>query len=281
MTTALAPRPAPAMPAITSPSPAPVPDIRRDRDPYRHLQPDLLRLAAMSPADPARTRLRNELAVAFAPVCRNVARRFLRHGEPVEDLEQVATIGLVKALDHFRPPEFDPITAFMGYAVPTITGEVQRHLRDHTWVVHVPRRVKEIQGRLWRAGSELTAENGRPPRPSELADRLGVSSELVVEALRAGSARRPASTDAPLGEGGERLVDGLSYLDGALANVDVRNELREALRLLPARSVRIVSMRFFGGMTQTQIAAELGISQMHVSRLLSRALTTLRTVLAT
>ena len=275
MTAALAPRPAFTLRAVPVPA-APA----RNRDPYRHLEPDLLRLAAMGADDPARTPLRNELAVAFGPVCRNVVRRFLRHGEPAEDLEQVATIGLVKALDHFRPPEFDPITAFMGYAVPTITGEIQRHLRDHTWVVHVPRRIKEIQSRLWRAGAELTLLHGRSPRPSELAAHLGVSSELVVEALQAGSARRPASMDVPVGDGDERLVDGLSYLDDALTNVQVRTELRDALRLLPDRSVRIIAMRFFDGMTQTQIAAELGISQMHVSRLLSRALTTLRTVVA-
>ena len=258
----------------------PAPGGRGDRDPYRHLEPGLLRLAAMGAEDPGRVVLRNELAVAFAPVCRNVTRRFLRHGEPVEDLEQVATMGLLKALDHFQPPAFDPIVAFMGYVVPTISGEIQRHLRDHTWVVHVPRRVKEIQSRLWRAVNELTVEYGRPPRPSELAVRLGVDRELVVEALQAGSARRPVSMDAPLGEGGERLVDELSCLDGALLGVEVRDELREGLRSLPPRSVRIIVMRYFDGMTQARIAEELGISQMHVSRLLSRALAALRTAIA-
>ena len=252
----------------------------RERDPYRYLEPQLLRLAAMSADDPVRARLRSELVVGFTPVCRNVARRFVRQGELLEDLEQVAAIGLLKALDRFRPAGADPVTSFLGYVVPTISGEIQRHLRDHTWAVHVPRPVKDLRSPLWRAVSEFSRDHGRPPRPSELAAHLGVDRELVIETLGAEAARRPASMDAPVGPQGQRLVDGLGHLDDALVGVENRTQLREALRVLPARDARILVLRFVDEMTQSQIGAELGLSQMHVSRLLARSLATLRDHLA-
>lgn len=248
---------------------------------YDHLAPLLARLPSHA-GEQDRTRLREELALAFLPVVEHIATRYGGRGEPTDDLEQVGTIGLLGALDRFTPPPDvdDVVGAFLGFAVPTITGEIRRHFRDRTWSMRVPRRMKDLQGPIREATATLAADLRRAPRPSEIAAHLGVGLDEVVEALQAQSAYTPASLDAPLRPDGATVADLHGDLDTALATVVYRQELRAALDELPARERRILVLRFFGDRTQTQIAEEMGLSQMHVSRLLSRSLAALHHRLA-
>jgi RNA polymerase sigma-B factor len=242
---------------------------------YDHLAPLLARL---SRDGDDRAGLREELAVAFLPVVKHIAVRYRDRGEPTDDLEQVGTIGLLGALDRFIPPPdaTDLVGAFLGFAVPTVTGEIRRHFRDRTWSMRVPRRMKDLQGPIRDAAAVLSRDLRRAPRPSEIATHLGVGLDEVVEALQAQNAYAPTSLDAPLRPDGATVADSHGNLDSALENVEYRHELRAALDELPARERTMLILRFFGDRTQTQIAEEMGLSQMHVSRLLSRSLTTLR-----
>ncbi len=244
---------------------------------YEHLAPLLARLPLPLP-DRDRTRLREELAMAFLPVVEHIAARYGGRGEPTDDLEQVGTIGLLGALDRFTPPPdtTDLVGAFLGFAVPTVTGEIRRHFRDRTWSMRVPRRMKDLQGPIREATATLSRDLQRAPRPSEIAAHLAVSLDDVVEALQAQNAYTPTSLDAPLRPDGSTVADLHGDLDTALATVEYRQALRAALDLLPDRERRILVLRFFGERTQTQIAEEMGLSQMHVSRLLSRSLAALR-----
>jgi RNA polymerase sigma-B factor len=246
---------------------------RGRRDDYAHAAPALAAYAALPPGDPRRREMRDLLATLFWPVVVRIARRYRGRGEPLADLEQVGAVGLLGALDRFRP---DHGTDFLAFAVPTITGEIRRHFRDSTWSMHVPRRLKDLQTPIREAVAELTTTTHRAPRPSEIAAHLGTSVEEVVEALAAQHAYTPSSLDAPAGDGGTGHVDLLGEVDAALATAGYRHELRRALADLPERERTIVALRFFGDLTQTQIAAEVGLSQMHVSRLLSRTLAVLR-----
>lgn len=245
---------------------------------YQHLAPLLVEFAAVGSDGPRRAVLRDALVVGFLPVVAHIARRYSGRGEPVEDLVQAATIGLLNALDRFVPPPVavDTVGAFLGYAVPTATGEVRRHFRDRTWTMTVPRRLKDLQAPIREAVGSLTRELRRAPRPSEIAAHLDISAAEVIEGLHAGHAHTPHSIDTPFPGTDASFADTLGRLDALLDRVEYRDTLRVAFGELPERDRTMLVLRFFDDRTQSQIGEQLGISQMHVSRLLSRSLATLR-----
>jgi RNA polymerase sigma-B factor len=230
--------------------------------------------AALLPHDPRREQARAELVVRYLPVVQHIARRYRGRGEPLADLEQVATIGLLNALDRFDPHRG---VDFLAFAIPTIMGEVRQYFRDHTWATRVPRRLKDMQGPLRDAIGSLSTTLGRAPTPREIASELGVSVDHVIEALNAQQAYSTSPLEILVGDTGTSPADVLGGIDGELEIAQYRHELRRALDDLPSRDRAIVVLRFFGDLTQTQIGARLGLSQMHVSRLLVSSLTTLRT----
>lgn len=240
---------------------------------YAHLMPLLQEFASLPQEDPRRGALREKLVAGFLPVAQHIAWRFAGRGEPVEDLEQAGALGLIGAVNRFEPARG---IDFLSFAVPTITGEIRRHFRDHTWAMRVPRRLKDLQSTMNSAIGPLSQELGRAPRPSEIAARLGVAVEEVVEGLEAQHAYRNSSLDELTSEGDTPLVDRLGTADAELESVEYRETLVPLLDELPERERTIVMLRFFGNQTQTQIAEQVGISQMHVSRLLGQILATLR-----
>jgi RNA polymerase sigma-B factor len=232
-------------------------------------------LAELAPADPERLRLRGELVELHLPLVEYLARRFRNRGEWLDDLTQVATIGLIKSIDRF---DLSRGVEFSTYATPTIVGEIKRHFRDKGWAVRVPRRLQELKLALTKAIGDLAQREGRAPTVAELAAHLQMSDEDVLEGLESANAYSTVSLDAP--DSGDddapAVAESLGMLDDALEGVEYRESLKPLLERLPPREKRILLLRFFGNMTQSQIAAELGISQMHVSRLLARTLTQLR-----
>jgi RNA polymerase sigma-B factor len=217
---------------------------------------------------------RERALVELMPLVRALAGRYSGRGEPLEDLVQVGSIGLIKAVDRF---DVDRGVDFSSYAVPTIVGEIRRHFRDKAWAMHVPRRLKELSLRLSRILDELSKELGRSPTVSELAEAAGVEEEDVVDALDSSNAYSTRSLEAPLeNEGEDILGDRLGVEEAGYADVEESSLVAAGLEALDERERRIVELRFFDEMTQSQIAAEIGISQMHVSRLLRRALATMR-----
>jgi RNA polymerase sigma-B factor len=224
---------------------------------------------------PARTAARDQLVALHLPLVEHLARRFRNRGEPYDDLMQVGTIGLIKAIDRFDP---DRGLEFSTYATPTVVGEIKRHFRDKGWAIRVPRRLQELRLSLGLAGAELAQELGRSPTVGELADRLGLEPEVVLEGIESGNAYTTLSLDAPGAADDPRTPVGqaIGIEDDALENVEYRAALRPLLAKLDERERRILLLRFFGGKTQCQIANEVGISQMHVSRLLARTLESLR-----
>jgi RNA polymerase sigma-B factor len=235
----------------------------------------LAEFSALPAEDPRRAELRDELVRTHLPLVEYLARRFAGRGEPLEDLVQVGTIGLLKAIDRF---DTERGVEFSTYATPTIAGEIKRHFRDKGWSVRVPRRLQELKLTLTRATADLTQSLGRAPTVAELAGHLELSEEEVIEGLESAQAYSTISLDANEGEEGEgaAVVDPLGALDDALEGVEDRESLKPLLEALPPREKRILMLRFFAGMTQSQIAAELDISQMHVSRLLAKTLVQLR-----
>jgi RNA polymerase sigma-B factor len=233
------------------------------------------RMAELDPQDPARMQVRDRLVRMHLPLVEHLARRFRNRGEPLDDLTQVATIGLIKSVDRFDPQRG---VEFSTYATPTIIGEIKRHFRDKGWAVRVPRRLQELRLSLTAATSELSQRNGRSPTVAELAAHLGLTEEEVLEGLESANAYSTLSLDVP--ESGDdespAVADSLGSEDEALEGVEYRESLKPLLEQLPAREKRILLLRFFGNMTQSQIADEIGISQMHVSRLLARTLAQLR-----
>jgi RNA polymerase sigma-B factor len=190
-------------------------------------------------------------------------------------MQQVGTLGLIAAIDRFDPTRG---VEFLSFAVPTITGEIKRHFRDQGWSVRVPRRLQELHLSLNSAVGELAQKNGRAPTPSELAEHLGIPREEVLEGLAVANAYRSSSLDERLSgeDDSPTLAATLGEEDAALEGVEYRESLQPLLATIPARERRILILRFFGNMTQSQIAADIGISQMHVSRLLSQTLAKLR-----
>src|SRR3954466_10389056 len=215
--------------------------------------------------------LRNEIVTAYAGLAHSVARRFARRGEPLDDLYQVASFALMKAVERFDPERGVNFTSF---AVPTMLGEIKRHFRDRTWSAKVPRSAKERLTRLRMATDALTTELQRSPTISELAERLDLTIDEVIEALEARAAYRPApfATDFDPDGGEPAAAAPPGTLDAGLSAVEDRMTVERLLATLPERERRIVELRFYGGKTQTEIAEEGGVSQMHVSRLLRKAL---------
>ena len=237
-------------------------------------------IAGAAEDDPRRAGWRDELVEMHLPLVEYLARRFRNRGEPLDDLVQVATIGLIKSVDRF---DLGREVEFSTYATPTIVGEIKRHFRDKGWAIRVPRRLQELKLSLTKATSELSQKNGRSPTVSELAAHLGMTDEEILEGLESSNAYSAISLDAPDGSDGDSpsVSDSLGALDEDLEGVEYRESLKPLLEKLPAREKKILMLRFFGNMTQSQIAGELGISQMHVSRLLARTLAQLRQGLLT
>ena len=218
--------------------------------------------------------LRNELVEEHMRLAEFLARRFAHRGEAADDLRQVALVGLLKAVERFEP---DRGLQFSSFATPTITGELKRYFRDRGWAVRVPRRIQELHLELDRTVNDLSQELGRPPTPAEIAQRAGVLEEDVLESMEAGSLYRLASIDAGRldDESSSSPAQRLGEVDPELVAVDDRVAVGEMLAVLPEREQKIVYLRFFEGLTQSEIAEQIGISQMHVSRLLVRSLETL------
>jgi RNA polymerase sigma-B factor len=252
-----------------------IPSPRLKRDEYAHLIALQRRYAELAVDDPDRRWRREQLISGYLPVAEHIACRFAGRGEPLDDLLQVATVGLINAVDRFEPARG---SNFLSFAVPTITGEVRRYFRDHGWSTRVPRRLKDLNLASRRTLAELSQQLGRAPRPSEIADRLGVPLSEVIEGLHAGKAYRGSSLDEMLGcrEGSATLAEFVNALDAQLARIDHRETLRPVLAELTPRDRTILMLRIFHQLTQRQIAEQVGISQMHVSRVLRRTLTVLR-----
>ena len=234
---------------------------------------------------PRRERLRSELIAGYLPVARHIARKYGHRGEHVQDLEQVASVGLILAVDRFDPGRN---IDFLSFAVPTITGELRRHFRDRAAMIRVPRRLRKLQSMIYDAAAELAQRHGRAPRPSEIARHLNLNVEVVLDGLAAQGAAHTASLDetAHDSDGVSNVTDrprfaaAIGQTEPEFDLVEHREGLGPLLVALPERERRILLLRFFGGFTQTQIAAQVGVSQMHISRLLSRTLTRLRRQLA-
>ncbi|MFE6226285.1 MULTISPECIES: RNA polymerase sigma factor SigF [unclassified Streptomyces] len=231
-------------------------------------------LRSLPEGSPEKAELRNRLVRMHLPLVEHLARRFRNRGEPLDDLTQVATIGLIKSVDRFDPERG---VEFSTYATPTVVGEIKRHFRDKGWAVRVPRRLQELRLSLTTATAELSQQHGRSPTVHELAERLGISEEEVLEGLESANAYSTLSLDVPdTDDESPAVADTLGAEDEALEGVEYRESLKPLLEGLPPREKRILLLRFFGNMTQSQIAQEVGISQMHVSRLLARTLAQLR-----
>jgi RNA polymerase sigma-B factor len=220
-------------------------------------------------------RLRNELIEAHRPLASHLARRFSNRGEPVDDLLQVANLGMLKAVERFDPERG---LEFSTFATATVDGELKRHFRDKTWAIRVPRRPQELHLRLNAVISEMTQRLSRPPRVPEVAAELGVSEEEVLEAMEVGSAYRSTSLDSRPTDSSDAttLERRLGSVDHGFDLTEHRVLLERVLAELPERERTIIELRFFHDLTQTEIATQVGISQMHVSRLITRTLLDLR-----
>jgi RNA polymerase sigma-B factor len=232
-------------------------------------------LADLPKGSPDRARVRERLVEMYLPLAEHLARRFRHRGELLDDLVQVASLALLKSIDGF---DTNRGAAFTSYAIPMIVGELKRHFRDKGWDVRVPRRLQELRLEISKVSGDLAQTLGRSPTVADLAAHLQVTDEEIIEALDCSQAYRALSLHAPVAgdESGGELLDLLGGADPEMESVENRAALRPVLARLPEREQKIIAMRFFGNMTQSQIAAEIGISQMHVSRLLAHALTVLR-----
>ncbi len=236
---------------------------------------DFRKLAAL-PEGSEKDALRQRLVCAWLPMADRLAGRFRGRGESYDDLRQVAALGLVKAVDRFDPERSH---AFESYAVPTVTGEIKRHFRDHMWTLHVPRRVQDLRNRVRFASQDLAQTiSGRAPTIEEIAERAGMTVDEARTGLEALDSFTALSLDAELpgSDDGYALRDALGSPDPALDVVVDREAVKPRLRALPERERAILYMRFFGDMTQSRIAEQLGISQMHVSRLITRCCAAMR-----
>jgi RNA polymerase sigma-B factor len=238
------------------------------------------RLQELPEGSPERRALRDELVRLWLPMAERIAVRFRGRGEALEDLYQVAALGLVKAVDHYDPSRG---RAFEAYAVPTVTGEIKRHFRDHMWTLHVPRRVQDLRNRVRRAAKELSQTTpGRAPTVAEIAEHAHLSEAEVATGMEALECFTALSLEAEMpGTDGYALGDALGGPDPRYDVVVDRVAVRPCLEALPERERTILYLRFFCGMTQSTIADQLGISQMHVSRLLSACFARLREELLT
>ena len=232
-------------------------------------------LTAHRATESARAGAREELVALHQPLVEHCARRFRNRGEPFEDLLQVGAIGLLKAIDRF---DAERGVEFSTYATPTIIGEIKRHFRDKGWAIRVPRRLQELRMQISATSAELTQSLGRSPTALELAERMGCSVEDIVEGLESSNAYATLSLDAgdDAQDGAATMLDAMGVDDVNLAHIDLRESIKPLLEQLDHREKRILLLRFFRNLTQSQIAEEIGVSQMHVSRLLTRTLAQLR-----
>ncbi|WP_436536462.1 RNA polymerase sigma factor SigF [Actinoplanes sp. HUAS TT8] len=230
-------------------------------------------LAALPEDHPARPALRDRAVEAWLPLARHLANRYANRGEPRDDLHQVAVIGLIKAVDRF---EAGRGVEFTGFAIPTIVGELKRHFRDKTWSVRVPRRLQELRLAITAANSALSGTLGRSPTVADIAAHLQISEDEVIEGLEGARAYNSSSLNTPVAEGGAELGETMGGVDAEYELAELRVTLGPALAELDERERKIVILRFYGNQTQSQIAEQVGVSQMHVSRLLTKALDKLR-----
>ena len=238
----------------------------------------LLAMSALPVDHPSRAAVRDRAIEAWLPLANHLARRYSGRGEPTGDLIQTAAVGLIKAIDKFDPSRG---VDFAGYAIPTIVGELKRHFRDRTWDIRVPRRLQELRLAISDANSSLLQTLGRSPTVADIAAHLKLTEEEVLEGLEGARAYNAVSLSTPVGDGerATELGDMLGGEDEELALAELRVALGPALATLDAREQKILTLRFYGNQTQSEIAEQVGVSQMHVSRLLARALTKLRTQL--
>jgi RNA polymerase sigma-B factor len=230
----------------------------------------------LTASEVSRLAARDGLVALHLPLVEHCARRFRHRGEPFEDLVQVGTIGLIKAIDRFDRARG---VEFSTYATPTIIGEIKRYFRDKGWAIRVPRRLQELRLQIGSTTADLTQSLGWSPTPRELADAIGCSVEEVVEGIESGNAYSTLSLDAADDsgeEGGVSMLEVMGLDDAGLEHIEIRESIKPLLEALPSREKQILLLRFFKNRTQSQIAAEIGVSQMHVSRLLSRTLDQLR-----
>jgi len=218
-------------------------------------------------------KLRDELILAYSDLAAYLARKFANRGEPVEDLIQVASIGLLKAMDRFDPTRG---TEFTTYATATVVGEIKRHFRDKFWAIRVPRRLRELNNSLMKTVETLAQRVGRSPTIPELVEETGIPFEDVVEAFELGHAYSPISLDAEGDDEHGTVASGLGGEDPALARMEDRHTLEGALQRLSDRQRDVIRLRYYDGLSQADIATRLGISQIHVSRIQREALRRLR-----
>src|SRR5438270_1094194 len=220
---------------------------------------------------------REELVQRHLPLVRSLARRYAGRGESLEDIDQVGAIGLIKAIDRY---ELSRDVALTTYATPNVVGEIKRHFRDKGWAIRIPRGLQELNAKMSSTIERLTAKLGHSPSIAEIADELQTTPEQVLEAMEAGSAYAPVSLSA--GPGSEGELDPMETIgteDTNFERTEERASLEPALEMLPSREREILRMRFEDGLTQTQIAEQIGVSQMHVSRLIRRSLERMRSQL--
>jgi RNA polymerase sigma-B factor len=231
-------------------------------------------LTALPAGHPSRPALRRDAIAAWSPMAQRLARRYANRGEPLDDLAQTAMIGLIKAVDRF---DAERGVDFVGYAIPTILGEIKRYFRDRGWSIRVPRKLQEMRMAINHASSVLTHEIGRAPTVADIAAHLGVTEENVLEGLEGARAYSATSLSTPVGaDGALEVGDSLGAEDRDYELAELRISLAPAMARLDDRERRIVTLRFYGNQTQTEIAAQIGVSQMHVSRLITAALAKLR-----
>ncbi|GAA2700682.1 SigB/SigF/SigG family RNA polymerase sigma factor [Actinoplanes palleronii] len=234
----------------------------------------VLAMTALPVDDPFRARARDRAIEAWLPMAQHLANRYAGRGEPTDDLRQVAVMGLIKAVDRY---DAERGIEFASFAIPTVVGELKRHFRDRTWSIRVPRRLQEMRLAITAANNDLRHELGRSPTVADIAGHLGVTEEAVLEGLEGARAYTSTSLSTPASEDGNvTLGDTLGTAESGFDEADLRLTLGPALAGLDERDRKIVVLRFYGSQTQAEIAAQLGISQMHVSRLLTRALLKLR-----
>lgn len=252
---------------IVSAAPRP---MRPDHD--RLVEQALARLHAETPGTVAHRRQRDHAIAACLPMATRLAARYRGHGENADDLRQIAALGVIKAVDGYDPGRGGSFSAF---AVPTVLGELRRHLRDRTWNVRVPRRMQELRLRIAAATEELTQRLCRRPTVADIADHLGLTKTDVVEGMRAAQAYQRVSLDGS-NPSGEMLCDSVGMAESGYEYIENRLAVRKALTHLPARQRLVLQLRFFADLTQAEIAAHIGVSQMHISRLLAQSLAALR-----
>ena len=248
----------------------------RRRDDYADVLEMFHHLARLEEGTTTHQRHRDRIIERCMPMADHVALHFDRRGEALDDLVQVARVGLLNAVRRFDPTLGSP---FIAFAIPTMMGEVRRHFRDHAWTMHVPRRIRDLHVQISRATTDLTQTLGHAPTPTELAKYLDTDRDVVVECLVSAEAYNLRSLDAPIGDEGGRprmVADVVGQNDERLEHVTNREALRPLLAALPQRDRDVLEMRFFESMTQSQIAEKIGTSQMQVSRILSRILGELR-----